>query len=155
PVRIDLEDIDQRIIALPIPTRNFVGLVAGKANIIYVLEVPPAGGAPGLTLSRYDLDKRKFDKLLDGIGGFTISANGEKALYRQGQNWVIASTATLGGPGGGPGGAMAAMMGAPGGGPGAGGPGAPNVLKVGEMEVYIDPRAEWKQMYDEAWRNER
>jgi tricorn protease len=23
------------------------------------------------------------------------------------------------------------------------------------MEVYVDPRAEWKQMYDEAWRNER
>ncbi|MGH9935195.1 MAG: PDZ domain-containing protein, partial [Blastocatellia bacterium] len=108
-----------------------------------------------MTLSKYDLEKRKFDKLLDGVGGFIVSANGEKALYRQGQNWIIASAATMGGPGGGPGAAMAAMMGAPGGAPGAGGPGGPNVLKVGEMEVYVDPRAEWKQMYNEAWRNER
>ncbi|MGH9751660.1 MAG: PDZ domain-containing protein, partial [Blastocatellia bacterium] len=156
PVRIDLEDIDQRIIALPIPARNFAGLVAGKANMIFLFEIPPAGTLPtgvfGLTLSKYDLEKRKFDKVLDGVNSFSISANGEKALYRQGQNWIIASTATMGG---GPGAAMAAMMGAPGGAPGAGGPGAPNVLKVGEMEVYVDPRAEWKQMYDEVWRNER
>ncbi len=155
PVRIDLEDIDQRIIALPIPARNFNGLVAGKANMIFLLEVPAAGSLPqgvfGFTLSKYDLEKRKFDKVLDGVSAFSISANGEKALYRQGQNWIIASTATMGGPGGGPGAAMAAMMGAPGG----GGPGGPNVLKVGEMEVYVDPRAEWKQMYNEAWRNER
>ena len=29
------------------------------------------------------------------------------------------------------------------------------VLNVGEMEVYVDPRAEWKQMYAEAWRVQR
>jgi tricorn protease len=29
------------------------------------------------------------------------------------------------------------------------------VLNVGDMEVYVDPRAEWKQMYHEAWRVQR
>ena len=28
-------------------------------------------------------------------------------------------------------------------------------LKVGEMEVQVDPKAEWKQMYHEVWRGQR
>ncbi|MDX2029936.1 MAG: PDZ domain-containing protein [Blastocatellia bacterium] len=144
PVRIDLEAIDQRIVALPIPSRNFIDLSAGKANLVYLLEAPPAGagdfgGPPGFTLHKFDLEKRKFDKAMDGVTSFEISANGEKALIRQGfANWIIAATATLGMP----------MP------PGAGGPGA-GPLKVSEMEVYVDPKAEWKQMYHEVWRGHR
>jgi tricorn protease len=154
PTRIDLESIDQRIVPVPIPSRNFVGLATGKANIIYLLELPPAGaggfaGPPGFTLHKYDLEKRKFDKAMDGITAFEVSANGEKVLYRQGPtNWMIASTATLGAPGGGPPAAP------PGGAPG-GAPGGPKILKTAEMEVYIDPKVEWKQMYAEVWRGER
>jgi tricorn protease len=68
-----------------------------------------------------------------------VSANTEKALYRQGTSWIIASTATLGQP-------------QPPGAAGASAPGAPHVLKTSEMEVYVDPRVEWQQMYREAWR---
>ncbi|MGH9824309.1 MAG: S41 family peptidase, partial [Blastocatellia bacterium] len=55
PVRIDFEAIDQRIIALPIPSLNFVNLQAGKPGTIFLLEFPPAGpdgggfGPPSLT----------------------------------------------------------------------------------------------------------
>ena len=132
PVRIDLEGIDQRIVALPIPPRNLVGLVAGKANTVFILEAPLAGAAGpfGLTLHKYDLEKRKLDKVTEGINGFRLSANGEKMLLRQGQQWVIAATAQPVKPGEG-------------------------ALKVAEMEVHVDPRAEWQQMYREAWRYER
>jgi tricorn protease len=58
-------------------------------------------------------------------------------LYRQGPNWVIATAAALGTP-------------AP-----PGSPGAPNILKLDEMEVNVDPKAEWQQMYHEAWRIQR
>ena len=139
PLRIDFDDISQRIVALPIPARNFVGLNVGKANTIFLLESLPGGAlgtvnTPGVTLHKYDLEKRKFDKALDGIGSFDISSNGEKILYSQGQNWIIASTATLG-----------TVPPRPGEG----------VLRVAEMEVYVDPKAEWKQMYHEIWRSER
>lgn len=142
PTRIDLEGIDQRIIALPIPARSYVGLAAGKANNIYILEQPVAPAAPGQfgqTVHKYDLEKRKFDKALDGVTAFVVSANGEKVLYRQGPaNWTIKPLAALGAPAGPP------------------APGAPSgVLKISEMEVYVDPKVEWKQMYNEAWRNER
>jgi tricorn protease len=148
PVRIDFDRIGQRILALPIPARNVVGLRAGKPGILYVIEfTPPAAPTPGVpagaTLNKFDVEKRKFDKVLDNIGSFEVSANSEKALYRQGTNWFIASTATLGQP------APPSAAGAP------PAPGAPNLLKSGDMEVYVDPRAEWQQMYREAWRIER
>jgi tricorn protease len=127
---------------LPIPSRNFVALATGKANMIYVLEFAPGPatqtpGPPGLTLHKFDLEKRKFDKALDGISGFEISANGEKILYRQGPGWWIGSTQTLGMP----------MP------PGA--PGAPAIVKTADMEVRVDPRVEWKQMFNEVLRGER
>ncbi|HYJ47002.1 MAG TPA: PDZ domain-containing protein, partial [Pyrinomonadaceae bacterium] len=138
PTRVDLDGIDQRVIALPIPARNYVGLTVGKVNWVYVLEQPPTATQPGFTVHKFDLEKRKLDKALDGVTAFEVSANGEKVLYRQGfANWVIGSTATLGAP-------------TP---PGA--PGGPNTLKTAEMEVFVDPKVEWRQMYNEAWRNER
>jgi len=144
PVRIDVEDIDQRIIALPIPTRDFRRLIAGKANNLYILEAATAGGGGfggfGQTLHKFDLEKRKLDKVMDGVGTFEISANGEKALYRQGANWFIKPIAAVGAPA-----SPAAAAAAAGGGP----------LKVADMEVFIDPRAEWKQMYTEVFRGER
>ncbi len=141
PVRIDFDGIDQRIIALPIPARNYIDLQIGKGNLIYIVEAPPQSldsfGPQSSIVHKYDFDKRKFDKALDGVNAFIVSANGEKALYQQGPNWFIAATAALGQPSS----------------PGA--PGAPNMLKTGEMEVRVDPQAEWKQMYREVWRGER
>ncbi|HKG21849.1 MAG TPA: PDZ domain-containing protein, partial [Blastocatellia bacterium] len=105
------------------------------ANTIYVLEFPPAGpagpaGPPGLVLHKFDLEKRKLDKVLEGLLSFDLSANGEKMLYRQGPNWFTASTLVPLKPGEG-------------------------MLKTSEMEVYVDPKAEWRQMYNEVWRGER
>jgi len=131
-VTIDFDSISQRILALPPPNRNYVGLAAGKPNTLFIVEF--TDGAQGATLHKFDLEKRKFDKALDNINGFELSANGEKMLYRQQQNWFIAGTATLGTP---------AFK------PGEG------KIKTDEMEVYVDPRAEWDQMYRETWRIER
>jgi tricorn protease len=131
-VTIDFDNISQRILALPPPNRNYVGLAAGKANTLFIVEF--TDGAQGATLHKFDLEKRKFDKALENINSLTFSANGEKMLYRQQQNWFIAGTATLGTP---------AFK------PGEG------RIKTEEMEVYVDPRAEWDQMYRETWRIER
>src|SRR5262249_5870581 len=86
-VTIDFDNISQRILALPPPNRNYVFLAAGKANILYIIEVPE--GAQGATLHKFDLEKRKFEKALDNINSFQLSANGEKMLYQQRQNWFI------------------------------------------------------------------
>ncbi len=131
-ITIDFDNISQRILALPIPNKNFVGLDAGKANQLWVYEFPE--GAQGVTVHKFDLEKRKLEKAMENIASFIPSANGEKVLYRQQQNWFIASTATMGTP---------AFR------PGEG------RLKVEDMEVFVDPKAEWLQMYRETWRIER
>lgn len=136
-VKIDLENIDQRTLALPLPARNYVGLSAGKAGTFFILEAPAffggddgPGGGPRMTVERFDLSKRKSEKVLDGISHFAVSADGEKMLYRMGPGWFIAATA----------------------GPVKPGDGA---LKMEGVEVRVDPRAEWRQIYKEVHRIER
>ncbi|ACU58424.1 S41 family peptidase [Chitinophaga pinensis] len=70
---IDLANIDQRIVALPLPADEYSqlnGLVANK--LLY---------RSGNTLYSYDITKRKSDVLMSGIDGYTVSQNGEKLLY--------------------------------------------------------------------------
>jgi tricorn protease len=167
--KIDLEDIGQRILALPLPARNYIGLQAGKEGSLFVLERPlmpvpqPPGatppGPPGdITVQRFDLEKRKAEKAIDNVSAFELSASGEKMLYRQGEKWFIATA-----PGGGLLGGMgdlAARLGLGGGAagarmmPAAGGEGG-GALKLDDVEVHVDPRAEWRQMYRETWRLQR
>jgi tricorn protease len=134
PIRIDLDGIDQRIIAIPqVPTRNFNGLYAGKAGTLYLTEVPQGPQAPGqagLILHKFDLKERKLDTPKRGISGFTLSADGSKMLYRQGRNWFVISTLRPSRPGQGR-------------------------VKTNEMQAYVDPKVEWEQMFDEVWRGER
>ena len=132
-VTIDLDGIGQRIVALPIGPANYVGLDRGKAGTLFLSEVPdvPRLDTPTfLTVSKFDLTTRKTEPFAAGVSAFVVSANGEKALYRQGPSWAIAGT----------------------GGPAKPGEGA---LRLEAMEVYVDPRAEWKQIYHEVWRIER
>lgn len=134
-VKIDLEDIDQRILTLPLPARNYVSLMSGKAGTLFVLELPSSAGGgrgalPGLVLHRFDLERRRSEKILEGVSGVEVSHDGDKLLYRQGERWVIGSAAAPGGLG-------------------------DSTLRLDDVELKIEPRAEWRQMYDEVWRLER
>src|SRR5437588_2741100 len=94
PTKVDLDGIGQRVLALPLPARNYVGLQAGKAGILFILERPagpasgppqgPGGGGGGVTVQKFDLTTRKAEPVLSGVAAFELAANGEKALYRQG-----------------------------------------------------------------------
>jgi tricorn protease len=134
PTRVDLDGIDQRVITISqIPNRNYNGLYAGKAGILYVTEIPQTpqtGPFFGTTLHKFDLEKRKFEEVKTGVNNVAISSNGEKMLFQQGPTWNLISTTVPARPGEG-------------------------VVKTTDMETYVDPRAEWKQMYNEIWRGER
>jgi tricorn protease len=132
-VQIDFDGLRQRILALPIPARNYLGLVAGKEGVLYLLEGPLVDvepGPPHITVQRFDLKTRKTEKIVDNVQECDLSFDGEKILYRQGEHWFI-------NPAGKP--------------PEAG----KGMLKTEAMEVYVVPREEWKQMYHEVWRIER
>ena len=142
-VQIDFENIGQRIVALPLPARNYGRMQAGAAGVVYLLELGQSG-ASGQALYRFDLESRKPVKLLDGLFAFRLSADGKKMLYAQGPpprlRWSIAN--------------------APPPPPGAPAPPEPprvqgHLLNTEGMQIYVDPRVEWKQMFHEAWRIQR
>jgi len=132
-VRIDLENIDQRIVSVSqIPSRNYTGLYAGKAGTLFITEFPsgPQSGPFGQILHKFDLEKRKLDKADEGVSSFTISADGSKVLIRKGPGWTISAAGAPPRPGEGR-------------------------INTGEMRVRVEPRAEWRQMFNEIWRGER
>jgi tricorn protease len=140
-VKIDIEGIGQRILSLPIPAKNYVTMVGGKSGILYLDEAPiivTDDDAPNVsqTIQKFDLSKRKVDKVLEDVNDFTISFDGEKILYRKGDSWSTASVDDA---------------------PGGSGPPKPGFgpLKLDGWEVYVEPRAIWKQIYNETWRIER
>jgi len=148
-VKIDLDNIGQRILSIPMPSRRYVALQTGKAGILFAVEAPAAvSGAPfGLTVHRFDLKTRRADIALSGISNFEVARNGEKMILQQGGNWFIRNLPPAPPAGAGP---------APGptGGGGGGGAGG-GQLQTANIEVKVSPAAEWKQMYHEAWRVER
>jgi tricorn protease len=136
PVRIDFEAIDQRTIPLPAPPRNYVSVAAGKSGIVILAEDPlvpvdlQEGGPSHLTLHKFDLDQRKTDQMIADVSEFDVSRDGQRLLYKQKENWAIAAIAQPIKPG-------------------------DSALNTSNIQVETDPRAEWKEMYHEAFRLQR
>jgi len=148
PVRIDFEGMDQRVVALPIARANYTALEAGAEGVLFLLSSPLAmadedyleadGGLPQ-EVQRFELKTRKTEKFLDsmdagspvngGLTTFTVTADGNKVLYASQAKWFLVGADKAPKPGDG-------------------------ALKAG-LEVFVDPRAEWRQMFNEVWRIER
>ncbi len=128
-VKIDLADIDQRILALPLPARGYRALQAGDNNKLFYLETTARNN--GYTLSCYDLKERKPDTFLENIGAYWMTYNGKKLLYRSANNsYAIVETKEKPKP-------------------------DHDRLKLDKMDIYVEPQAEWRQMFNEVRRIER
>ncbi len=140
-VKIDVEGISQRILSLPIPARNYLNMLGGKSGILFLAEGPMVVGPddfPNLrqTIQKFDLSKRKVEKLLDEVNDLAVSFDGSKILYRKGDQWATAGTDEP---------PASDAKPKPGFGP----------LKLDTMQVYVEPKVMWRQIYDETWRIER
>ena len=134
--RIDFDRISQRILALDVPSRDYARLKTGAAGqFFYIERIPNRADA----LHRYDLKKRKVMDLIPATAeGYAVSFDGKKLLY-QGA-----------GASGQPNGQWAVVD--------AGGdppPATHAVLATQGLRIDLDPLAEWRQIFDEAWRIER
>jgi tricorn protease len=132
-VRVDLQGIGQRILALAVPAADYSALLPGAAGTLFFAETPRAAGAPPLTVHRYQLRERKSAPYLEGVRSYTISADAKRLLYRaDGNRWGIVPTDR---------------------------PAPPKVgegaIDVGTLEAMIDPRVEWAQIFRETWRIQR
>jgi tricorn protease len=151
--RIDLAGIENRVVALPTPVANIVTLRAGKQGVYY--STAPVRGLSGplpgeqSAIHVYDLKERKASVLLTGAVNFELSFDGSKLLY----------SAAPGGDAGdddedpGPRALTFGIIDAkPVDTPHHVGEGE---LDLASMDMRIDPRAEWQQMFNEVWRQER
>ena len=135
PFSIDFNGINNRILSIPLPARSYSNLQAGVAGQFYYLESPeddnPVPGGPERSvLHQYDLSKRKDDSFIPGVSDYTVSADKKKIMYRSNATWSIVAVTPKPQP-------------------------ATGKLNVDDIEVRIDPRAEWTQIFNEAWRINR
>ncbi|MEM9598412.1 MAG: PDZ domain-containing protein, partial [Acidobacteriota bacterium] len=124
---IDPLGFADRTIALPgVPPGNFGGLAA-TADAVYFLQ---EGDGQPFDLQRYDLSKRKAETVASGVAEFELSASGKTILYTRPNGDMHLVDAK----------------------PGASGNGK---LDLSGLRMKINPRAEWRQMFDDAWRISR
>ncbi len=155
PTKVDLAGLEGRIVALPLPASNYGELDGGKAGGFFFLDRPDRGerGGGGATLKRFSLETRKAETIAERVRSYALSANGEKVLLAQMRGGEMGDG---GGPGRGAAPSYSIVPATPmpvGGRPAAGG--ESTALNLGDMQVRIDPKAEWRQMYHEVWRVER
>ena len=134
-VRIDVNGINQRIITVNVPVGEYANLSAGAAGSFYYTEPLPGGGPTALRLQRYTVRERTAAPFLEGVRAYTLSGDKKKLLYQAsaggGANWGVVSTERPGVKvGDGP-------------------------INVATMEMRVDPRAEWEQIFRETWRIQR
>jgi tricorn protease len=135
-VKIDFDGFMQRIISLGVPSRDYVNLRAGRPGQWFYLERVPNHAD---ILHRYDLPDRKAVDFVDAAAEeYAVSFDGKKLLYQ--------GAAPTGRPSG-----KWAVVDATGPAPGAG----KGTLATSDLKIDVDPPAEWRQIFDEAWRIER
>ena len=134
-VRIDVNGIGQRIITVNVPAGEYANLSAGAAGSFYYTEPLPGGGPTALRLQRYQVRERTAAPFLEGVRAYALSGDKKKLLYQAsaggGASWGVVSTERPGVKvGDGP-------------------------INVAGLEMRVDPRAEWEQIFRETWRVQR
>lgn len=133
PVKIDFDGIEQRVVKLAVRLGNVGPLHAVKGKVVYS-RYPATGaakpGVPSGTLLYYDLKEREEKTVISGIDDYDLSTDGKKVLYRSMTDWGIIDLAPEKKVGDGK-------------------------IETNKMKAWINPREEWEQMFNEAWRIER
>lgn len=136
-VQIDLEGIGQRIVALPIPPGDYHRLQAADGKLFYMQSAPdrwvdPEGAPDANTLHAYDTKERKSEQFIEKVRDYWVSADGKKLLYQAGMPpcYAVVGVDKTPKP-------------------------EEGKLALDAAEILVDPRAEWQQIYREAFRIHR
>ncbi len=134
-LRIDLANMAARTVELPVETGRYRGLTAVKGKLVWLAMDEPAaddeGGGASASIHFFDFEKREDKVALQGVDpGYSLSKDGSKVLYTKGDVYGITDLAEGKKVGDGK-------------------------IATGQLMAWVDPRLEWRQMFDEAWRLER
>ncbi len=128
-VEIDFEDFERRLVLLPPKPGNMGNLAAVNGKIIF-LRRPNSGSEGGKNeVMFFELEEQEESSIIKDVRGFAVSQDGKKMLVlKNGQAGIIdvSKDQELKDP-----------------------------LSLAEMEMTINPREEWRQIFNDAWRFER
>ncbi len=133
-VTIDVEGFEYRAVRIPFhlmelkeSTLSGEKLVSLEKNMAAVnLDL----SSETCTLKQFDLETKEEAVIIEGVEDFVVSADGKKVMYKSGDIYGIIDLF----PG--------FVIG-------------DGQINTSDMEMLIDPREEWKQIFYEAWRIER
>ncbi len=127
PVLIDLKNIERRTVAIPLSRGNYRLITGGPAGTLFIGE--QKDGVSGLVLQKFTLEKREAKEFVSGASQVSVSSDGNKMLARIGSDWKIMNTSSATGSDG-------------------------KTIKI-TLKTQLDRSAEWKQIFEEAWRYEK
>jgi tricorn protease len=132
PVVIDREGLASRIVDLPVPPAEISGLSSPNAGEVWYLR-----SADGKTsLQKWDTKGRKAETIAPEVDDYEVSFDGKKLLTHTKESWSVG------------------LAGKKGEGK-ADGKDGDGKLKIDAVQVRVDPRAEWPEIFDEVWRINR
>jgi tricorn protease len=123
---VDVEDINDRIISLPVLAANYFNVVGVENNIYYSVR---SAGSRETKVKMYDLSKKKETEIGAGLN-YTISSNGKKMLAAIKGKYEVINLPT-----------SSVKITKP--------------MDLSGMKVSINLKEEWAQIFDESWRHMR
>lgn len=126
-MKVDLDGLMDRILVLPIQTATYRNL-ASSGSVLYYVRQGTKDAKPALQM--FDLASQK-ETALGNAGGFELSADRKKMIIARdggGYSIIDAPKAPIG---------------------------TPEALKIDGMEMTLDRKAEWRQIFHESWRQMR
>ena len=134
-VEIDFNGLSDRIEPLPLPGGNYRSLAVNKDAIFYINanngdynRFEYRKKSPK-TLYSYKIKENEEKTIIEKIDDYKLSSNGLKIIYKIKNQIGIINTSTENSKG--------------------------NLLNLDELKMWIEPIAEWNQIFNEAWRMER
>ncbi len=136
--QIDFDGLADRIIALPVSIANYDSLAVAKDGALFYIErvqpggeVPPPGQSTASEnkLMRFDFEDKEASSVMSGVQNFGIAQDGESMIIAKTGNQIVTAKAGKSLD-------------------------TENVDRSG-LRIMIDPRDEWRFIFDEVWRMER
>jgi tricorn protease len=131
-IEIDVDGLGDRVMALPVEPGNYSGLHAVEGHLLYSNSGAfyyGRGPARPTSVHLFSFETRESSELVSGARGSTLSADGKKLLVRTQGGFQLLDVTT--------------------------GNGKPTAVSTAGLEMDLDPAAEWRQIFDETWRQFR
>lgn len=128
-VKIDFNGLEGRMVVLPAGEGNIGSLAAVKGKVLFHKFGNTGSGSRSRDLMYYDLKERKSKSIMSKVNGYSVSADGKSILVFSGRNLGIIKVAPK--------------------------QKLKKKIALNDMKMTLDPMAEWKQMFRDAWRLQR